>query len=439
MTKRTLTLSSDWVLRLAACCAIALLAQGASAAPNARAQTQEVEPGSATPPLIAPNDPRITYTFTQVEANLDNPIYVTHAGDERLFIVLQEGRIIIRKNGALLPTNFLDINGLVRCCGEEGLLGLAFEPNYATTGRFYVYYTNNSGDQVIARYSVSSGNPDVANPASAQVVLTIPHPNNGNHNGGWIGFGPDGHLYAGVGDGGGGGDPDCTGQNPNELRGKLLRLGVTGQTTYTIPAGNVFTATQRPEVWAYGLRNPWRNSFDRQTGDLYVGDVGQQQWEEVSFVPSGSAAGTDFGWSTYEGTRSYNNPCPNKTTGVKMPFAEYNHSLGCSVTGGYVYRGSRFAFLSGAYFFGDFCSGRIWASWVPTATSPFTTALIKDTDYTIASFGEDANGELYLVDYGCTDPNDCNPIRPAGVYLINATDPLGVRVTLPAVLKDTAP
>ncbi|MCS6848275.1 MAG: PQQ-dependent sugar dehydrogenase [Anaerolineae bacterium] len=359
-----------------------------------------------SPAAIPPNSPSVSISFEEVASGFTRPVFVTHAGDARLFVVEQNGVIKIIKNGAVLSTPFLSLTALVRCCGEEGLLGLAFEPNYVTTGRFYVYYTNKSGDQVIARYQVSS-NPDVADPNSGQILLIIPHPEYGNHNGGWLGFGPDGNLYAGVGDGGGGGDPFCAAQDPTDLRGKILRLNVAGQVTYTIPAGNIFTTTQRPEVWAIGLRNPWRNSFDRQTGDLYVADVGQNAREEVNFAPASSSAGLNFGWSQFEGSIPYSDgssnagafDCPPSGIAPTMPITDYGRSLGSSITGGYVYRGQRYPWLNGVYFYADFGSGKLFAAWKSSPNSPFATAFIRDTGYNVSSFGEDANGELYLVSY----------------------------------------
>ncbi|MCS6848214.1 MAG: PQQ-dependent sugar dehydrogenase [Anaerolineae bacterium] len=350
-------------------------------------------------PDLPPNTPGITYGFTLVVSGLNQPVFVTHAGDARLFIVERAGVIRIFQNGSLLSTPFLNITSLVQSSGsEEGLLGLAFEPNYAQTGRFYVYYTNKNGDQTIARYNVSS-NPNVADANSAVLILTIPHPGQSNHNGGWIGFGPDNNLYIGVGDGGGGGDPFCAAQNVNDLRGKLLRVNVIGQITYTVPSSNIFTATQRPEVFAIGLRNPWRASFDRATGDLYIGDVGQGAREEVNYAPAGLGAGVNYGWSKFEGTLPYTNNCPASGIPPRPPFADYGRSLGISVTGGYVYRGPSYPWLSGNYFYGDFGSGRVWSAW-QTSPGVFSTAQIADTAYAISSFGEDVNGELYLVHYG---------------------------------------
>ena len=398
--------SALWVstraLIVAACAVCTMTLPASGQPPRAWTRTQ----ANLSSAIVPPNSPRVRINLEEVQSGFTLPVFVTHAGDDRVFVVQQNGLIRIIKNGAVLSQPFLNLSSLVQCCGEDGLLGLAFEPNYATTGRFYVYYTNKSGDQVIARYQVSS-NPDVADPSSAQIVMTIPHPSYSNHNGGWIGFGPDGNLYVSVGDGGGGGDPLCVAQNLTDWRGKILRLNVVGQVTYTIPSGNVFTTTQKPEVWAIGLRNPWRNSFDRQTGDLYIADVGQNAREEVNFVPAGSPAGLNFGWSQYEGSLPYSDgfsnagpfDCPASGITPTMPVIEYGRSVGASITGGYVYRGASYPWLDGVYFYADYVSGKLFAAWRPTPSSAFVTALIRDTDYSISSFGEDANGELYLVSY----------------------------------------
>ena len=351
-------------------------------------------------PAVPPNDPTISYGFAPViTQGLANPVFVTHAKDDRLFIVEQAGRIRIYKNNALTTTSFLDIDPVVRCCGEEGLLGLAFEPNYANTGRFYVYYTNNNGDENIARYTVSLTDTNIADPLSATILMTIPHPTNGNHNGGWLGFGPDNLLYAGTGDGGSGGDPNCNGQNPNTWLGKMLRLNVVGQITYTAPASNTFTTTQQAEVWAIGLRNPWRNSFDRQTGEFYIADVGQNAWEEVNHVPANASAGLNFGWNGYEGNHSYSTACTWSNIAATFPVTEYVHVGFASVTGGYVYRGSSYPWLQGDYFFADEAQGNIWAMWQPSP-GVFSTTQIADNNWNVSSFGEDSAGELYVADYG---------------------------------------
>ncbi len=338
---------------------------------------------------------------------LASPVGIVNAADgsNRLFIVEQGGRIRVIKNGALLSTPFLNITGRIGTGGERGLLGLAFPPGFATTQRFYVYYTNGSGDIVIARYRVSSGNADVADAASEQVIITIPHPGQSNHNGGQLAFGPqDGFLYAGTGDGGSGGDPPNNAQNTNVLLGKLLRLDVetANPTTYTVPPTNPFVgrAGFRPEIWALGVRNPWRFSFDRQTGDLYVADVGQGNSEEIDFQPAASVGGENYGWRVMEGFHCYP---PGTTTcnqtGLTLPVLEYDHSAGdCSVTGGYVYRAAAYPRMQGLYFYGDFCTGRIWA--LRRVSSVWQSSLLLDTSFNITAFGEDEAGNLYAASYG---------------------------------------
>jgi glucose/arabinose dehydrogenase len=349
--------------------------------------------------------------LTLVTSGLSQPVHITHAGDGsgRLFVVERAGRIRIFKNGTLLGTPFLDIATAVRDTGsEEGLLSVAFPPGFGTSkNHFYVYYVNNSGNLVIARYQVSAGNADLADASTEQIVLTVNHPGQSNHNGGQLVFGPnDGYLYLGTGDGGGGGDVPNNAQTTNVLLGKLLRIDVeTGTpTTYTVPATNPYTQTvgYRPEIWALGLRNPWRFSFDRQTGDLYIGDVGQDAWEEVDYQPAANAGGMNYGWRCKEGTHDYNFSGTCSTLTLEPPVAEYNHgpgdSIGCSITGGFVYRGPAYAFMQGMYFYADYCTGRIWG--LKNDGTGWQTQELTDTAYSISTFGEDEAGNLYLASYG---------------------------------------
>lgn len=336
----------------------------------------------------------------RVVSGLSNPVYVTHAGDGsgRLFAVEQAGIIRIVQKGALLPTPFLDIRDRVESGGEKGLLSVAFHPNYETNRRFFVDYTSRRGGQlktIIAEYKVSAIDPNVADPTSERVLLEIDQPFS-NHNGGLVKFGPDGMLYIGMGDGGSGGDPLGHGQNLNSLLGDLLRIDVDRGTPYTIPPDNPFVgrADAKGEIWAYGLRNPWRFSFDRCTGRLFLADVGQNRWEEVDLIEKGG----NYGWNIMEGAHCFRPPTGCNTTGLKLPIAEYDHSLGCSITGGYVYRGKQYADLVGRYFFGDFCSGRLWAL-TETASGSWTMTELLQTGLSISSFGEDQEGELYIVDY----------------------------------------
>ncbi len=341
-------------------------------------------------------------TLQPVATGLANPVTIAHAGDGsgRLFIVLQGGRIVIFTGSQVLATPFLDITSLVLSGGERGLLGLAFHPSYAVNGFFYVYYTRQTdGAIVIARYQVSA-DPSVANPGSALVLLTVPHPGASNHNGGQLVFGPDGYLYAGLGDGGTGG---ANSQNLGTLLGKLIRLDVDAGAPY-IPPTNPFVGVPgaRGEIWALGLRNPWRFSFDRATGDLLIADVGQSSREEVDFQPAGSPGGQNYCWRRMEGTLLFD-PATPCTTGVPTPpILEYDHSAGdCSIIGGSRYRGAQVPGLQGYYLYGDLCTGRIWAA-APGAGGIWTATQLLDTPHTISTFGEDQAGELYVAHLAAT-------------------------------------
>ena len=353
---------------------------------------------------------RFNLNLIEVASGLNKPVQVTHAGDgsNRLFVVDQRGYIRIIQNGAVLSTPFLDIDALVRSGGERGLLGLAFHPQYVENGYFYVDYTDDSGNTVIARYSVSA-DPNLANPDSALILMTIPQPYR-NHNGGQVAFGPDGYLYIGMGDGGGAGDPQNNGQDKNTLLGAMLRIDVdhtSGSLNYAIPADNPFVGQDgADEIWAIGLRNPWRFSFDRRTGDLYIGDVGQNKWEEINYQAAGTPGGLNFGWDCKEGTHAFNSPsplCGNPVAQADLvdPIAEYSHAEGFSVTGGFVYRGSSYSAMSGYYFYADYGTGKIW-SLTKTGANPDTWSapeLELDTNFNISAFGEDESGELYVIDY----------------------------------------
>ena len=335
-----------------------------------------------------------------IVTGLSSPLYVTTPpGDvNRLFVVEQTGAIRIVKDGALLPAPFLDLSGRISAGGEQGLLGLAFDPDYATNGRFVVHYTDPAGDTHLSTFQVSP-DADVADAASEQVILTAdqPYP---NHNGGQVLFGPDGFLYLGLGDGGSANDPEGRGQDLTELLGSILRLDVPGP-AYAVPPDNPFvgqTGTQ-PEIWSYGLRNPWRFSFDRATGDLYIADVGQNEFEEVDVSPAGEGAGrgVNYGWNIMEGSHCLSGGQCNQT-GLTLPVLEYDHNQGCSITGGYVYRGSAIPNLQGLYFYADYCRG-----WVRSFRYSAGTAT-ELTDWptlqpggSITSFGEDNSGELYIV------------------------------------------
>ena len=338
-------------------------------------------------------------TLQRLVDGLTTPVYITPAGDrsDRLFVVEQDGRIRIIRNGRLLVQPFLDIRSRVVSGGELGLLSVAFHPRFAGNGRFFVNYTTDRGGRlrtVIAEYRVAAPGSDVADP-DERILLEIDQPFR-NHNGGLNLFGPDGMLYIGMGDGGSGGDPMNAGQRLDTLLGKLLRIDVDGAAPYAIPPDNPFVdrAGARGEIWAYGLRNPWRFSFDRATGRLFLADVGQNQWEEIDLIERGG----NYGWRTMEGAHCFNPSTGCDRTGLALPIAEYDHGQGCSVTGGYVYRGSRIRALVGRYLFADYCSGRIWAL-TDAGGNRWAMAVALTTDFRITSFGEDQTGELYVVDH----------------------------------------
>jgi glucose/arabinose dehydrogenase len=350
-----------------------------------------------------PSIPQISLVLTA--GGFSHPVHITHAGDGsgRLFVVEQGGLIKIIQNGTALPTPFLDVSSLLKSsAGEQGLLSVAFPPGYGASKQyFYIDYTSvqGVGDTVIARYHTTADS-NTADPASGQTLLVVVQPFT-NHNGGQLAFGHDGYLYIGMGDGGGGGDPSNNAQNPLSLLGKILRIDVESQPDgYSAPSSNPFIgiAGYRPEIWALGLRNPWRFSFDRETGDLYIADVGQGSYEEVNMQPALSAGGENYGWNIMEGFHCYNSASCNQT-GMTLPIAEYGHSLGdCSVTGGFVYRGQEFSALQGVYIYGDHCSGRIWG--LKRAGGALENKLILDSSLLISTFGEDEAGNLYVADHG---------------------------------------
>ncbi|GAB4573273.1 MAG: PQQ-dependent sugar dehydrogenase [Anaerolineae bacterium] len=364
--------------------------------------------GGEEAPVItrsAPPDPEAV-TFELVMDGFERALFVTHAGDGsgRLFVVEQTGRIwIITPEGERLPEPFLDLSASVTPINgysEQGLLGLAFHPDFAENGRFFVNYTDRQGASVVAEYAVATNDPDRANPVSGRELLRVAQPFP-NHNGGMLAFGPDGYLYISLGDGGSAGDPQANGQNPWTLLGSILRIDVDGEDRpYSVPEDNPFVAEGRgaPEIWAWGLRNVWRFSFDRATGDLYLADVGQNQWEEVNFQPADSPGGENYGWNRYEGTHPYSGgPAPED---MVLPVAEYAHNEGgCSVTGGYVYRGAAIPDMQGVYFYGDWCTGNVFTLYRDEAETWQYGLFTQLPGRLISSFGEDEAGELYLVDY----------------------------------------
>ncbi len=373
---------------------------------------------SSTPSSVASTGPSagnpgsVKIDLRKVAGGFDQPDFVTNAGDRsgRLFVVEQPGRIRIVRDGTVRDLPLVDLSAEVSCCGEQGLLGLALAPGFGrTSGAFFVDYTDASGDTVIARGSVArNGAADVAN-AGVQPVLKIDQPFP-NHNGGMLAFGPDGDLYIGMGDGGSGGDPMGNGQRLDTLLGKILRIDVgadPGAAAYVAPPTNPFvgTAGAKPEIWAYGMRNPWRFSFDRATGDLWIGDVGQDSWEEVDVARAtdGGGRGIDYGWNRMEGSHCFHATLDCDQTGLAPPVTDYGHGSGdCAVIGGYVYRGIAVPALAGTYLFGDECSGTIRAV---SATGPTVQApvVVLESHRAISSFGEDEAGEMYLTDLASGD------------------------------------
>ena len=366
----------------------------------AAASTAEA-PSPAAPDLSA-----VAVKLAPLVENLEQPLFVTHAGDGsgRIFVVEKVGRVRIVEEGALLAAPFLDISDKVSLSSEQGLLGLAFTPDYSTSGIFYVNYTNKIGDTVIARFAVSPGDPNQADAASELPILQIDQPAP-NHNGGMLAFGPDGYLWIGMGDGGAANDRFGNGQNPQTLLAKMLRINVNSDPDepYTIPPDNPWVTADwngqdvRSEIWAIGLRNPWRWSFDRQTQDLWIADVGQNMIEEINVVPNApTAGGLNFGWPIMEGKSCFQTENCDQA-GLTLPITDYRHEGNCSVTGGYVYRGAAHEAWNGVYFYGDYCSGRIWAL-APDGSGGWTTTELAQFPIALSSFGEDEAGELYVTD-----------------------------------------
>lgn len=362
------------------------------------------EPSTASAPNAIPSrvaqfpDPGRYHWQTVVEG-LRSPVGIAHAGDGsgRLFILEQQGAIRIVQEGRLVPEPFLDISPRVNSSGnEQGLLGLAFHPRFSENGYFYINYTERQGHTVIARFQAWPTNAERADPASEMRLLFIPQPYP-NHNGGGMAFGPDGYLYLGLGDGGSAGDPQNNAQSLETLLGKLLRIDIDGGQPYAIPPDNPFVAGGgRGEIWAYGLRNPWRFAFDRLNGDLFIGDVGQNAWEEIDYLPAGAPGGANFGWRYFEGSHPYQGTPPPELS-LTPPIAEYGHEEGCSVTGGVVYRGSSLPEWQGVYLYGDFCSGHVWGL-LPNPPGGWQSLRLFQNVARITSFGEDEAGEVYLLD-----------------------------------------
>jgi glucose/arabinose dehydrogenase len=392
--------------------------------PSPRATTAPATPTVSPSPVATPASPlptagptasagavdrpelaSVAVVVGEVVSGLDAPVFVTSSGDGsgRLFVAEQGGRIRIIRNGVLADRPFLDLSDRIQAGGERGLLGLAFAPGYgAERDDFYVHYSDLQGDTVIARGRASAADPDVADPASIQGVLTQAQPYS-NHNGGWIGFDRSGMLLIGLGDGGSGGDPENRASDLSTVLGKMLRIDVldgSAETPYLIPDDNPFVATPgaRPEILHFGLRNPFRASIDPATGALWIGDVGQSAWEEIDTAPA-DARGLDFGWRRWEGRHCYDEAAGCDATGVTMPVTEYPHADGCSVIGGVVYRGQAIPSLRGAYLFSDYCSGTLWAidAGLDASQAPI---VIARTGRPITSIGADEQGEVWLTDLG---------------------------------------
>ena len=381
---------------------MALVAVLPAAMPVAARDPSSARPSQRSIDLIEPT--ALTsgqLTIVRVTGGLSGPLGVTHAGDGsgRIFVVQRGGRVRVVKSRTLQPGYFLDVGSRIVAGGEQGLLGLAFHPDFAANGYVYVYYTRASdGDIIVARLTSNAAR-TFAPLTSEKLLLRIEHSAHANHNGGAMAFGPDGYLYLGVGDGGGAGDPLGSGQDKESLLGKILRIDVDGTgsgpyNNYAIPADNPFVGKAGLDsIWAYGLRNPWRIGFDRATGNLFIADVGQDRYEEVDREPASTAGGLNYGWNVMEGTHCYPSGDSCNKSGKILPVAQYDHSLGCSITGGYVYRGSH-RDLQGQYVYGDFCSGRIWTM-NETGTSE---TVRRDTGLAISSFGESEGGELFVTD-----------------------------------------
>jgi glucose/arabinose dehydrogenase len=388
--------------------------------PGSGTQPATARPSSPSPPVGTPRgtataepttaDPsRIRLELVEFASGFEDPLYLTHAGDGsgRVYVVEQGGRILVaERTGTSQGGAFLDIAERVSAGGERGLLGLAFHPAYGRNGRLFVNYTDRNGDTVVAEFR---GTAMRADPASERVLLQIDQPY-ANHNGGWIGFGPDGYLYIATGDGGSGGDPHNNGQRRDTLLGKLLRIDVDRGSPYSIPADNPFAreAGVRGEIWAYGLRNPWRVSFDRRTGSVFLGDVGQGRFEELDFQAAGRG-GLNYGWNIMEGPECFRADACDRN-GLVLPVFAYGRDQGIVITGGYVYRGTRFPLLGGTYVFGDYGSGTIWAAPASDAARGRVDPVVMlESGLSLSSFGEDEAGELYATD-----------LAGGGVYRVEA-------------------
>jgi glucose/arabinose dehydrogenase len=379
----------------------------ATSSPAATASGAVAPTASASPPA-APFDPAAISVSLETYVTVPGgPLAITspHDGTGRLFVATKAGHVRILRDGVLDPDPMLDISALVSTGGEQGLLGIAVHPGFPDDPRVVVDYTDVNGDTVVASYRLEADDPDRLDPGSATTILTVDQPY-ANHNGGAVGFGPDGYLHVALGDGGSGGDPLESGEHQDTLLGKILRLDIdspgAGGGAYAIPPGNPFANVSgaRPEIWLTGLRNPWRFAFDRATGNLWIGDVGQGAWEEVDVAPTG-VGGLDFGWDRMEGAHCFEPETGCPTDGLTLPLTEYGHEEGCTIIGGTVYRGTAQALLAGGYLFGDYCTGRLWAiaadgaAIAPAAGGGLVPTRVGTAGAGLAGFGEDEAGELY--------------------------------------------
>ena len=398
------------VAMVAACGGPSLTPRPGSVAPGSSAPSSGVPASSSPAPTgseapspgsTAPFDPTgIGIALEPVVGGLRSPLAVTHAGDGsgRIFVAEQDGAIRIVRDGQLVERRFLDISDRVSAGGERGLLGIAFHPDFPSDPRVFANYTDTNGDTRVSSFALDPADPDRADAASEvrMVFIEQPYP---NHNGGALAFGPDGFLYIATGDGGSGGDPHDNGQSLDTLLGKILRIdvdGTDGDQRYAIPADNPFISTGAPEIFAYGMRNPWRMSFDRVTGDLWIGDVGQGAWEEIDVIRAGTS-GQNFGWNRMEGAHCFRPAEGCDESGLVLPVSEYGRDLGSTVIGGGVYRGSSRAGLAGGYVFADFGSGNVFAI-DAAGDGPVAPTVVLESNASISSFGEDEAGELYATD-----------------------------------------
>ena len=356
------------------------------------------------PVVLTAGDPVLisSLRLQEIANGYVKPVHITHAGDERLFVVEQNGYITILQDGQMAQPPFLDIDARVgSSASEQGLLSVAFHPDFATNDRFFVYYTDNSGDVIVSEFGMSA-DPAIADVDSERIIIKVPQPF-GNHNGGQLQFGPDGYLYIGLGDGGSGGDPECNGLDRETLLGSILRIDVDGEQPYAIPDSNPFATHEqfRPEIWSWGWRNPWRFSFDLLEGDMYIADVGQNSWEEVNWESAESPGGLNYGWNAFEGKHIFDpdEKCGDTPTDAVLPITEYGREEGRSITGGYIYRGTQIPELWGNYLYADFATGNIWAT-VQPASGAWETLIVLESGLNISSFGEGVDGELYLLHHG---------------------------------------